>query len=57
MNTRSSPALAAVIDELNAAGASWEVTRSKHFKVRWTLGYRAELNRVWAQHLPEMETT
>jgi hypothetical protein len=38
MNTRSSPALSAVIDELTAVGATWNVTRSKHFKIRWSLG-------------------
>ncbi len=40
MNTRSSKALSAVLDELDSAGASYEVVRSKHFKVRWQLGSR-----------------
>jgi hypothetical protein len=32
------PALSAVIDELTAAGATFEITRNRHVKVRWQLG-------------------
>jgi hypothetical protein len=40
MNTRSSPALAAVLDELTAAGATYTVTRNRHCKIRWELDGR-----------------
>ena len=40
MNTHGNPALTAVVAELIAAGAAYEISRSRHYKVRWSLNGR-----------------